>query len=52
MCLHKWSKWEQYKWSGGEYLYGTTIVRQITESREKRKCLKCGKMQDRKIEGT
>jgi hypothetical protein len=49
MCFHKWGKWEQYEWNGVKYLYGTTITYPVTQRRQKRVCLKCGKMQDKEI---
>jgi hypothetical protein len=50
--FHKWSKWEQYTWEG-------TVVQRfgaaagktfpMSEDRQKRKCERCGKVQDERI---
>jgi hypothetical protein len=49
MCLHKWSKWEEYKVNMVRYPDGWGFnyyepIRYI-EHRQKRYCLKCGKVQ-------
>ena len=57
MCIfHKWSKWEQYVFSytlvrTGIFTPVTEIGKEydVEEMRQKRKCEKCGKMQDEKI---
>ncbi len=57
MCLfHKWTKWEQYTESG-TYLLGRLQPKAVqgkevryTESRQKRKCSKCGKAEDIKVQ--
>lgn len=51
MCFifHKWSKWEQYTWSGtcyGSRLLGTTEGKPMSERRQRRTCDECGKEQD------
>lgn len=51
MCWHKWTKWEQYDVSMIFYPYkmpGKEIP--YIEHRQKRRCLKCGKVQVEKIE--
>ena len=53
MCLfHKWTKWEQYKVNMKETpgllspkeIHG--MVFDVVEERQRRKCLKCGKVED------
>lgn len=44
---HRWGKWEQYEWRG-VYRRGSESVG-ASEDRQKRKCLRCGKMQDERI---
>ena len=47
-CWHDWSKWQTYKFVGISYgtsgylITGDTSPRQISETRQARKCLKCG----------
>jgi len=45
---HDWSKWEQYLWEGSvrhpNKYEGKPI--EISENRQKRKCVKCGKVED------
>jgi len=58
MCIfHKWSKWEEYKWSGVVYpgrifpenMQGKPI--EIDEYWQKRTCQKCGHTQRQKVRG-
>ena len=51
MCwlFHKWTRWEQYTWHGIKYLFPDAKPIEITERREKRNCLRCGREQDRKV---
>jgi hypothetical protein len=48
-CWHDWSKWETYVWRGitygtaGYLLTGDTAPRQVTQTKQVRHCLKCGK---------
>lgn len=53
ICFHKWGKWEQY-----EQTY-YVVHRRLPdkpygekEMRQRRKCLKCNKMQDEKVYGS
>ena len=55
MCVlfHKWSKWEQYEDSYTKIPIGIIYPKEIrgqafqaTDKRQKRTCLKCGKVQD------
>lgn len=41
--LHKWSKWKQYTVTGAK------ILVPIVEKRQKRKCKRCGKIEDELI---
>lgn len=47
MCWHKWTKWEQYK----QHTWYTIKDKQYADFdlRQRRKCKKCGKMQDKYI---
>lgn len=57
MCLfHKWTKWEQYEEEGTSTGVGLLVPRELrgiavpySESRQKKHCLKCGKIQDELI---
>jgi hypothetical protein len=49
MCWHKWDKWEQYKIRYNQYWNGTTLSYPVSELRQKRICVKCGKMQDEEV---
>ena len=49
--LHEWSKWEQYEERGTAYpgLLGKNIPAEgvpYSDTRQRRKCERCGKMQD------
>ena len=52
MCWHKWSKWEVY-----EQMYEHVVLKgeiagtrfPFSETRQRRKCEKCGKVQDVKV---
>ena len=47
MCWHKWSKWEQYLWTGEvRRASNPTIAIPCERRRQKRKCIKCGEEQD------
>jgi hypothetical protein len=55
MCFHKWSKWQEYKdhyyWKPGWIFlqkYWNELY-EATDIRQKRSCIKCGKMQDKLI---
>jgi hypothetical protein len=52
-CWHKWTKWEQYHWSGTAQsgLFSKTMI-SCSEERQKRHCEKCGKEQDKPIYGS
>ncbi len=49
-CWHKWSKWEQYA-EAGVKTYRKFPKERIpySETRQKRRCMKCGKVQDEYI---
>ena len=52
VCIfHDWSKWVEYKVSVKEALFWEDIDKQEwgIQVRQKRECLKCGKMQDRQV---
>lgn len=47
--FHRWTKWEQYAWRGinyGSRLMPNAKPHEISERRQKRHCLDCGKEQD------
>ena len=47
MCWHKWTKWEQYIFNGEiQANCVSTIMLPVTERRQRRRCVKCGKEQD------
>lgn len=47
MCWHEWSKWEQYLCEGHiQKTWGSAEMIPCTQRRQKRKCLKCGKVED------
>lgn len=54
--LHRWSLWEPYLWRGVTY-EGNALLQgmyepipvEVTENREKRRCERCGKSQDRRV---
>jgi len=55
LFLHRWSKWEPYKWQGEQFsVSNLTGIRmdsyEVTEDRQKRHCERCGLTQDRMIE--
>ena len=55
MCIfHKWDKWEPYTESG--IIYNKYLPadpgRPYTERRQKRTCKRCGKEQDKKVQGS
>ena len=53
--FHKWSKWEEYTWTGYHIpmgiMYGELRGQKIpvTVQRQKRRCSVCGKIQDREV---
>lgn len=49
--FHQWSKWEQYEqtYSYYDFKTGKTFDRYLSEHRQKRTCLICGKMQDQLV---
>ena len=50
MCFHKWGKWEQYEIEVPERrLTQRWVLSAAIEYRQKRKCLKCGKVRDELI---
>lgn len=49
MCWHKWGKWEVYTWDGLEKIVWQTEWNKVSETRQKRSCLKCGYTQDELI---
>ena len=56
MCIfHKWGMWVQYEqkvWDAGTIMVPRNPPILCAESREKRRCIKCGKGQDRKVKGS
>ena len=50
--LHKWSKWEQYEYKWQEVNGKKPMSVRCVEKRQKRKCKKCGKEQDRLVSFT
>ncbi len=52
MCFHKWDKWKEYKQpytltpNPGFFGYVENKVLYGIDYRQKRSCLKCGKVQD------
>ena len=48
--LHDWEKWEQYTWHGYVKYGFQAAYTEVTELRQKRTCIDCGKMQTEKIE--
>ncbi len=59
MCFfHKWSKWEQYEEHGTEIL-GRLAPKSVqgreiyySNLRQRRKCIKCGKVQNELVRGS
>lgn len=51
MCWHKWGKWEQYE-VAMKYCRFDSLDKPIfyIKHRQKRQCLKCGKIQAEEIE--
>jgi len=49
MCWHKWSKWETYKCEMNRYIYRTDKTFTYMETRQRRKCEKCGYTQDKEV---
>lgn len=54
VCLlfHKWGKWETYRWSGVEVpQFGKNAGKkfEVSETRQRRSCSKCGFVQDRLV---
>jgi hypothetical protein len=52
MCWHKWSKWEQYVETGEKRRFFADVIISsypYSEEREKRKCEKCGAVQNRLV---
>lgn len=51
MCWHKWSKWEQYRWEGKRQANFTSLEMLLpcSENRQRRRCLKCNKVEDELI---
>jgi len=54
--LHRWSKWEPYLWEGWKWkqvwtghVVTTSEKQEVSEERQKRRCLDCGLTQDRKV---
>lgn len=53
---HKWSKWEQYQaemvrtYSYRLDINGDPVQIFLTQTREKRTCARCGKVEDYKVE--
>ena len=54
-CFHNWSEWRTYMFKGISYggpgylITGDTTPRQITETRQSRRCTKCGKELHRRV---
>lgn len=55
-CWHKWTEWEEYVETGYKVLVGFMYPESVRgkrfpyeENRQKRHCVKCGKVQDEKI---
>jgi hypothetical protein len=47
---HRWEKWEPYTWQGFTYPQGIESTKiEISQLRERRRCILCGKTQDRKV---
>lgn len=54
MCIiHKWTKWEQYEETGtaipNRLLFKSDQAIRYVETRQRRTCLRCGKMQDERV---
>lgn len=55
MCFHKWRKWKEYNYRyrtfppTGMYFNGNPELLICSEKRQRRICLKCGKVQDEMI---
>lgn len=49
MCWHKWTKWEQYVWTGEVRKLETDRIFPCEYHRQKRHCIKCGKEQNERI---
>jgi hypothetical protein len=47
-CWHDWSKWIAYRWTGTVYADFGTATR-VTETRQARRCEKCGKEIHRRV---
>lgn len=54
--FHRWSKWEQYTWSGTVTYTGLLVPKSlqgskiaVIEYRQKRKCSVCGKVEDEEL---
>ena len=48
--FHNWSKWEQYKRLDPERMLSKNwVLRAMIEVRQKRRCLTCGKAQDKLV---
>lgn len=47
--FHRWTKWEQYNWTGRVFGYRVAPCSEgtpISERRQRRHCVDCGKEQD------
>ncbi len=44
--IHKWSKWESYKWTGTTIRLVSDKTYNGAETRQKRTCSRCGFMRD------
>jgi hypothetical protein len=49
LCWHRWSKWTQYEWHGTVRSIFMSESVSMSEGRQRRTCVKCGKMQDEKV---
>ena len=47
--FHDWDKWEQYTWQGRVKYNWQKEWNDCVEYRQKRKCKKCGKVEDVKV---
>lgn len=53
---HKWSKWNPYRYEGERMFVGLLAPKEVrgkwfdvSENRQKRQCVKCGKNEDTKV---